>query len=61
MLNDALHVVHAPRRWYALEENVHGVNQQRVIGGVCDCCLQAGIQFIMVVLVTCLVHTRISS
>jgi nucleotide sugar dehydrogenase len=45
MLNHRLHVVHAPHRWYALEENVHGVNQPRVIGGVCDCCLKAGIQF----------------
>jgi len=24
---------------------VHGINQLRVIGGVCDCCLKAGIQF----------------
>ncbi|MBA3285927.1 MAG: potassium transporter TrkA, partial [Nitrosopumilus sp.] len=24
-----LHVVHAPHRWYALEENIHGVNQLR--------------------------------
>ena len=45
MLNHRLHVVHAPHRWYALEENVHGVNQPRVIGGVCDCCLKAGMQF----------------
>jgi UDP-N-acetyl-D-mannosaminuronic acid dehydrogenase len=45
MLSHRLHVVHAPHRWYALEEKVHGVNQLRVIGGVCDCCLKAGIQF----------------
>jgi UDP-N-acetyl-D-mannosaminuronic acid dehydrogenase len=36
ILNHRLHVVHAPHRWYALEEK-HGVNQLRVIGGVCDC------------------------
>ena len=45
ILNHRLHVVHAPHRWYSLEENEHGVNQLRVIGGVCDCCLKAGMQF----------------
>ena len=44
-LNHRMHVVHAPHRWYSLEEKVHGVNQLRVIGGVCDCCLKAGMQF----------------
>jgi hypothetical protein len=28
-----------------LEEKEHGVNQLRVIGGVCDCCLKSGMQF----------------
>src|SRR5215469_3513670 len=45
ILNHRLHVVHAPHRWYALEEKEHGVNQLRVIGGVCDCCLRVGLQF----------------
>jgi len=45
ILNHRLHVVHVPHRWYALEENSHGVNQLRVIGGVCDCCLKVGMQF----------------
>jgi UDP-N-acetyl-D-mannosaminuronate dehydrogenase len=45
MLSHRLHVVHAPHGWYALEEKVHGVNQLRVIGGVCDCCINAGKQF----------------
>src|SRR5918995_743063 len=45
MLNHRLHVVHVPHRWYALEEMEHGVNQLRVIGGVCDCCLRDAIQF----------------
>jgi UDP-N-acetyl-D-mannosaminuronate dehydrogenase len=45
MLNHRLHVVHVPHRWYALEEMEHGVNQMRVIGGVCDCCLKNGKQF----------------
>ena len=45
MLNHRLHVVHAPHRWYALEEKEHGVNQLRVIGGVRDCCLGVGMQF----------------
>jgi UDP-N-acetyl-D-mannosaminuronate dehydrogenase len=40
-----LHVVHAPHRWYALEENIHGVNQLRIIGGVSNCCLQYGLGF----------------
>ena len=44
ILSHRLHVVHAPHRWYALEEKEHGVNQLRVIGGVCDCCLNAGMQ-----------------
>jgi UDP-N-acetyl-D-mannosaminuronic acid dehydrogenase len=45
LLNHRFHVVHAPHRWYALEEKEHGVNQLRVIGGVTDCCLRAGMQF----------------
>ncbi len=45
ILEHRFHVVHAPHRWYALEEDVHGVNQLRVIGGVCDCCLRTGIRF----------------
>jgi UDP-N-acetyl-D-mannosaminuronic acid dehydrogenase len=45
LLNHRLHVVHAPHRWYAAEEKEHGVNQLRVIGGVCDCCLKVGMQF----------------
>jgi UDP-N-acetyl-D-mannosaminuronic acid dehydrogenase len=40
LLNHRLHVAHAPHRWYALEEDIHGVNQLRVIGGVSDCCLR---------------------
>ncbi len=40
-----LHVVHAPHRWYALEESTHGVNQLRIIGGVSSCCLQHGLNF----------------
>ena len=45
MLNHKLHVAHAPHRWYALEEQEHGVNQVRVIGGVCDCCLKVAMYF----------------
>jgi nucleotide sugar dehydrogenase len=44
-LNHRLHVVHAPHRWYAAEEKEHGINQPRVIGGVCECCLNAGMRF----------------
>jgi UDP-N-acetyl-D-mannosaminuronic acid dehydrogenase len=45
ILNHRLHVVHVPHRWYALEEMKHGVNQLRVIGSICDCCLKAAMQF----------------
>jgi UDP-N-acetyl-D-mannosaminuronic acid dehydrogenase len=45
MLNHKLHVAHVPHRWYSLEEKEHGVNQLRVVGGVCDCCLKAAIRF----------------
>jgi UDP-N-acetyl-D-mannosaminuronic acid dehydrogenase len=45
LLNHRFHVVHAPHRWYALEEKEHGVDQLRVVGGVSDCCLRAGMQF----------------
>ena len=45
MLNHRLHVVHAPHRWYSLEQEEHGVNQLRVVGGVCDCCLKAALEF----------------
>ena len=45
LLTHRFHVVHAPHRWYALEEKEHGVNQLRVIGGVSNCCLRAGLQF----------------
>jgi UDP-N-acetyl-D-mannosaminuronic acid dehydrogenase len=45
LFNHRFHVVHAPHRWYALEEKEHGLNQLRVIGGVSDCCLREGMQF----------------
>jgi len=45
MLNHILHMAHASHRWYALEEKEHGVNQLRVVGGVCNCCLEAAMQF----------------
>jgi UDP-N-acetyl-D-mannosaminuronate dehydrogenase len=45
MLNHRLHVAHAPHRWYALEQEEHGVNQLRVLGGVCQCCLDVAMDF----------------
>lgn len=45
ILNHRFHVVHAPHRWFSLEEKEHGVNQLRVIGGVSNCCLKTGLQF----------------
>ncbi len=44
-LGHRLHVVHAPHRWYALEEQDHGVNQLRILGGVNKCCLEEGLKF----------------
>jgi UDP-N-acetyl-D-mannosaminuronic acid dehydrogenase len=45
ILNHRLHVAHAPHRWYALEQEEHGVKQLRVVGGVYDCCLKTALQF----------------
>jgi UDP-N-acetyl-D-mannosaminuronic acid dehydrogenase len=45
MLDHRLHVAHVSHRFYSPEEKDHGVNQVRVVGGVCDCCLKAAIQF----------------
>src|SRR6476659_5473855 len=45
MRNHRLHVAHAPHRWYALEQEEHGVNQLRVLGGVCQCCLDVAMEF----------------
>jgi UDP-N-acetyl-D-mannosaminuronic acid dehydrogenase len=45
MMNNRVHVVHVPHRWYALEQDIHGVNQLRVIGGVSECCLKSGLEF----------------
>lgn len=45
IMNHRLHVVHVPHRWYSQEEDVHGVNQLRVIGGISKCCLNLGLEF----------------
>ena len=45
LLEHRLHVVHAPHRWYSLDEQNYGVNQLRVIGGVNPCCLKMGLEF----------------
>jgi UDP-N-acetyl-D-mannosaminuronic acid dehydrogenase len=45
MLNHRVHVAHAPHRWYSLEQEEHGVNQLRIVGGVCDCCLKTALEF----------------
>jgi UDP-N-acetyl-D-mannosaminuronic acid dehydrogenase len=45
ILDHRFHLVHAPHGWYSLNEKEHGVNQQRIIGGVCDCCHKASMQF----------------
>lgn len=45
LLDHRMHVAHVPHRFYSLEEKDHGINQIRVLGGVCDCCLKAAMQF----------------
>jgi UDP-N-acetyl-D-mannosaminuronic acid dehydrogenase len=45
LVNHRLHVAHVPHRWYATEQESHGVNQMRVAGGVCDCCLRMAAKF----------------
>lgn len=45
LLEHRLHVVHAPHRWYSVDEQNYGVNQLRVIGGVNPCCLKLGLDF----------------
>jgi UDP-N-acetyl-D-mannosaminuronate dehydrogenase len=45
LLEHRLHLVHAPHRWYSLDEEKHGVNQLRIIGGVNSCCLRIGLNF----------------
>jgi UDP-N-acetyl-D-mannosaminuronic acid dehydrogenase len=45
LLGHRFHVVHAPHRWYSLDEEKYGVNQLRVIGGVNPCCLKTGLDF----------------
>lgn len=45
LLGQRFHVAHVPHRWYALEEDLHGVNQRRIAGGVCNCCLESAYQF----------------
>ena len=45
LLEHRIHLVHAPHRWYSLDEEKHGVNQLRVIGGVNSCCLKIGLNF----------------
>lgn len=45
LINQRLHVAHVPHRWYASEQEFHGVNQLRVAGGVRDCCLRLAAKF----------------
>src|ERR671932_416013 len=61
ILGHRLHVAHAPHRWYALEEEEHGVHQLRVIGGVYDCCLEAAMQFYNGNSISCVVSNNSNS
>jgi UDP-N-acetyl-D-mannosaminuronic acid dehydrogenase len=40
-----MHVVHAPHRFYINEQEEHGINQSRVIGGCEECCTKMGLDF----------------
>jgi len=45
LLHHRFHVVYVPERFYDKEQDIHGVNQLRVIGGCKECCLAKGIHF----------------
>jgi len=45
MLEHRLHVVHVPHRFYIHEQETHGVNQTRVVGGCRACCTDAAFGF----------------
>ena len=45
ILGHRLHVVHVPHRFYVHEQETHGVNQKRVLGGCKQCCIDAGYEF----------------
>ena len=45
ILNHRLHVVHVPHRFYVHEQETHGVNQKRVLGGCKQCCIDKGFEF----------------
>ncbi len=45
ILEHRLHVVHVPHRFYIHEQDIHGVNQKRVLGGCKPCCTKAALDF----------------
>ena len=45
ILEHRLHVVHVPHRFYIHEQDTHGVNQKRVLGGCKQCCIDEGYEF----------------
>ena len=45
ILAHRLHVVHVPHRFYVHEQETHGVNQKRVLGGCRQCCVDEGYDF----------------
>jgi nucleotide sugar dehydrogenase len=45
ILGHRLHVVHVPHRFYVHEQETHGVNQKRVLGGCKQCCIDEGYEF----------------
>lgn len=39
------HLIHAPHRFFKEEQDIHGVNQKRVMAGLDKCCVQEGKAF----------------
>lgn len=52
ILDHRFHVVHAPHRWYSLDEKEHGVNQQRILGVYVIVVLKQVCSSMVVVLIT---------
>ena len=45
IINNRLHVAHAPHRFYSNEKDLHGIKQTRVLGGCRPCCTAEALYF----------------
>jgi UDP-N-acetyl-D-mannosaminuronic acid dehydrogenase len=45
ILNHRLHVAHVPHRFYSEEKDVHGISQNRVLGGCEACCITEALYY----------------